>query len=89
MNYDNFKQQILSGLKERLPNATLSIEPVLKNNAVHLDGLIILENETNISPTLYLNYYYDIYFPYTVNICTFKKFIHKFQKKEIISNLFL
>ena len=61
MNYDNFKQQILSGLKERLPNATLSIEPVLKNNAVHLDGLIILENETNISPTLYLNYYYDIY----------------------------
>ncbi|MGN1174349.1 MAG: DUF5688 family protein [Roseburia sp.] len=61
MNYDNFKQQILSGLQERLPNASLSIEPVLKNNAVSLDGLIILENETNISPTLYLNYYYDIY----------------------------
>lgn len=61
MTYDNFKKQILSGLKERLPNASLSIEPVLKNNAVTLDGLIILENGTNISPTLYLNYYYEIY----------------------------
>lgn len=61
MTYENFKEQILSGLKERFPDASLSIKPVLKNNAVILDGLMILENGTNISPTLYLNYYYEIY----------------------------
>ena len=61
MHYETFKEQILAALKKELPNAALSIEPVMKNNDVTLDGLIIMEEGTNISPTLYLNYYYDVY----------------------------
>ena len=37
----------------------ISIQQVTKNNGIVLDGLSIMENDCNISPTLYLNYYYD------------------------------
>ena len=39
----------------------ISIQQVSKNNGIVLDGLTIMENDCNISPTLYLNYYYDSY----------------------------
>lgn len=39
----------------------ISIQKVKKNNGVELDGLIILENGCNISPTLYLDYYFENY----------------------------
>ena len=39
----------------------ISIQQVTKNNGIVLDGLSIMENDCNISPTLYLNYYYDSY----------------------------
>lgn len=61
MTYDTFKEQILAGIRARLPLASLSIQSVVKNNDVTLDGLTIMENGTNLSPTLYLNYYYEIY----------------------------
>ncbi len=39
----------------------ISIQKVTKNNNIILDGLSIMENDCNISPTLYLNYYYESY----------------------------
>jgi hypothetical protein len=35
--------------------------PVKKNNDTTLDGLVIIDNDTNISPTIYLNPYYSKY----------------------------
>lgn len=61
MTYDTFKDEVLSGIKSRMPHASLSIEPIVKNNEIVLDGLVIMEDGTNISPTLYLNYYYESY----------------------------
>lgn len=61
MNYETFKQLILSELGMKIPTASLSIQSVLKNNGISLDGLVIMERNTNISPTLYLNYYYENY----------------------------
>ena len=61
MTYNTFKEQILAGIRTRLPLASLSIQPVIKNNNILLDGLTIMEDGTNLSPTLYLNYYYDTY----------------------------
>lgn len=62
MNYQEFKQQILSGLKSRLgSDVKITIQDIIKNNDTHLDGLTILSPEHNLSPTLYLNYYYRQY----------------------------
>lgn len=60
MTYLEFQQQILHYLTDALSADTrLIIQPILKNNQVQLDGLTILENGCNISPTIYLNYYYE------------------------------
>lgn len=61
MTYDTFKEQILAGMKDRIPLASLSIQSVVKNNNVKLDGLTIMEGGTNLSPTIYLNYFYETY----------------------------
>ena len=61
MTYDTFKEQILAGMKARIPLASLSIQSVVKNNNVQLDGLTIMEGGTNLSPTIYLNYFYETY----------------------------
>lgn len=37
------------------------ITHVIKNNSVELDGLIILRGGSSISPSIYLNYYYEKY----------------------------
>lgn len=49
-------------LKYDIPNPKkISIQTICKNNGLYLDGLVIMENNCNISPTLYLNYYYESY----------------------------
>lgn len=62
MTYDNFKEQLISMLAERLPRDTrIEVQPILKNNNLSLDGLLLSAPEANISPTIYLNYYYEWY----------------------------
>lgn len=62
MNYQEFKQQIVSGLKSQLgSDATIAVSDILKNNDTHLDGLTILSPGDNLSPTIYLDYYYRQY----------------------------
>lgn len=62
MEYETFKQVIVERLKYDIPNPKkISIQTVYKNNGLYLDGLVIMENNCNISPTLYLNYYYESY----------------------------
>lgn len=50
----HIEQQVFSGQK-------ILIQPVLKNNGMVYDGLIILDPILNISPTIYLNPYYHRY----------------------------
>ena len=60
MDYERFKQKLMEILTTMIPTeATLHLQSVTKNNQVHLDGLAILSPNSNISPTIYLNYYYD------------------------------
>ena len=60
MTYSEFKQLVLSYFKEQLGHSVkISIQPVIKNNHVTFDGLLILESGCNATPSLYLNYYYD------------------------------
>jgi len=37
----------------------IDIQDIIKNNDTHLDGLTILSENSNVSPTIYLNYYYE------------------------------
>ena len=65
MNYEEFKNTIESQIKNYLPDsfndADVLINHVIKNNSVHLDGLLIRKHNSSVSPTIYLNHYYDQY----------------------------
>ena len=53
---------LLEMLEALIPQeASLHLQSVTKNNQIHLDGLAILTTEKNISPTIYINYYYEDY----------------------------
>lgn len=61
-NYSEFKQHILCNLQERLGSDTqITVQDIIKNNDTHLDGLTILSAGQNLSPTIYLNHYYNQY----------------------------
>lgn len=64
MDYEQFKEEILDSIRDYLPEgykeSIISINPVLKNNET-LDGLTITSPDSNISPTIYLNSYYEQY----------------------------
>ncbi len=60
MTYEKFKVSVVDYMHQHLDAAhKINIHPITKNNHVLLDGLTILEADCNISPTIYLNYYYD------------------------------
>lgn len=59
MTYLEFEEAIVEELNRSLPEGTTTmVKPVTKNNGVILHGLIINDGKCNISPTIYLNYYY-------------------------------
>ncbi len=59
MNYEIFKETILTRLEEDIPGPKqIRIQQIHRNNGELLDGLVILENSANISPAIYLNRYY-------------------------------
>ena len=63
MTFDEFKQEIVDRIKDFLPveyqNAEVSIQDVIKNNDTHLSGLTIRKEDTGITPTLYIEDYYQ------------------------------
>ena len=62
MTYDTFKQEVLAELQNLMgSDFDISTKEILKNNNLRLDGLIMSQSGLNISPTIYLNYYYDMY----------------------------
>lgn len=65
LTYEEFKDTVVSQIKDYLPadfsNATVSINSVLKNNSLKLDGLSIRRENESICPNIYLNQFYDDY----------------------------
>ncbi len=59
MKYETFKAAVLGRLSEDIPDPKhITVQKIHRNNGEILDGLVILEQEVNIGPTLYLNHYY-------------------------------
>lgn len=62
MTYQQFQQEIIHKVREAIPEeVTLTLQAVPKNNQVQLDGLTITPKGCNISPTIYLNSFYQAY----------------------------
>lgn len=62
MQYSSFINYIRSSFEEIMgPDTPVRIQTVLKNNSVHLDALTILPEGENLSPSIYLNEYYEQY----------------------------
>ena len=68
MNYNSFKQYILSHLKEKYPEEEyeINVRKIMKNNGIQLEGLCIFNKKENISPTIYLDSYYEKYLSGTI-----------------------
>lgn len=61
-NYSEFKQQIISDLKSCIgSDIHIQLQSILKNNNTQLDGITLLSDSLNISPTIYLNHYFKQY----------------------------
>ena len=59
MNYSEFTTTIAEKAKKATGNeCSVSINRVIKNNDIRLDGLVIMQKDRFIAPTIYLNDYY-------------------------------
>lgn len=77
MTYQEFKQNIIYAIQTKLgSNTKVILQDVVKNNDLHLDGLTILSEQCNVSPTIYLNYYY-------------KQYLHGMSLSEIYDDILL
>ena len=65
MNFEEFKQEVTDRIKEFMPekyaDADVSIQTVVKNNDLKLDGLMVKLEDSNIAPNIYLNQYFEQY----------------------------
>ena len=60
MSYSDFLSLIPARVRERLEgDPVITVRPILKNNGLKLDSLLILYPGENICPTIYLNPYYE------------------------------
>ena len=63
MEYKDFVEQVKERIQDFLPekfaDASVTVNEVVKNNDCVLDGLTIRTEESNISPTVYLNPYFE------------------------------
>lgn len=60
MNYEQFKTAVLKQMQQLLgPDTALSLQTICKNNGIKLDGLVISSTGSNLSPTIFLNYYFE------------------------------
>lgn len=62
LSYEEFVSRLRCRLYEIIPeDLNLEVNPVLKNNSVHLDSLILFRDSCGCSPSFYLQDYYNRY----------------------------
>lgn len=62
MTYEEFVCYVQEGMKDILGRECIvKTHKVLKNNDIELDALTVINRSSNISPTIYLNSYYEDY----------------------------
>lgn len=62
MSYETFIKEVLKRMEEEFSKEyTITVNPVTKNNSIHLDGLVIMKEGDKAAPTIYLNSFYERY----------------------------
>ncbi len=61
MSNEEFTEKIAGLVKSRLGSVEVHVHNATKNNGIHLTGLAIQEEGSNISPCIYLEGFYDEY----------------------------
>lgn len=62
MEYNDFLQCVQERTREAAgEGGSVTINHIIKNNGCELDGLVIMEEGSNISPTIYLNNFFEQY----------------------------
>ena len=65
LDFEKFKDYIVENITEYLPqqyeDARISIDKIVKNNDMVLDGLHIFQENTNVTPVIYVNQEYERY----------------------------
>ncbi len=61
LNYQEFLDSVLMKMKKSYPHCRIDIHDVRKNNGLILQGMQIQNQDTNLSPTIYLNSFYEMY----------------------------
>lgn len=61
LSFDDFTSYIKNALQKDFPEANIEITETIKNNDLCLSGLVIREDQINISPQIYLNDFYSMY----------------------------
>lgn len=62
MKYEDFLTQVQKSVCDIFgEEGKVSISHIIKNNGMELDGLVIMMKDSNVSPTIYLNSYYEEY----------------------------
>lgn len=61
MNYEEFEKAICEELLTRMEGIRIQSQKVMKNNSIELKGIAIMEQGSNVSPTIYLEKYYEDY----------------------------
>lgn len=61
-SYEEFKKVLMDYIRGSFESdVSIEVHKVLKNNSLELDGMVIMKEESNISPDFYLNIYYEDY----------------------------
>lgn len=72
MNFEEFKQAIVDGVKGFLPEnfdlGEIKLSVVTKNNNMKLTGLTIMRRDSIIAPTIYLEAFYQKYYEYDAEL---------------------
>ncbi len=85
MTYQEFKDYIYSEVAARYESrATVHLSTFTKNNGVILDGLVICDKNARISPTLYLNDFYDLLAEGKTKEAILKRIIRQYEQAKDI-----
>lgn len=92
MKFDQFTQEVVDKIREFLPdtfkNAEVELQTVTKTNDLKLTGLTIRSINSNISPTIYLESFYEKLQDDNADLNSILSEIAEVRVKHEVSNVF-
>lgn len=86
MEFTNFTELVKNEVEKRTGNGhSVRLTTTIKNNGIILSGITVLQENCNISPTIYLDDYYDAYKNGTATISAITDNIMDIYKRNKIS----